>query len=675
MAFNSQPEEKFLLEEVFTSGFQDKLQKDEVPPGSAIAGSRNFTLDDDGKWMTRMGTTYLGGLAPSGITGGCTSAGRLRRRDGTEIPVIAHGTQTRYLHPDPGLTNASTDPDWVLFQEGFTDGAQFGFAVNDISSDNLNKLIFCNARENYRIWNGAVDVYSTCTATTITTASSSGLASGLFTPTGSIIVSRYPDSNDIVTFTYTGIAASTFTGVSPNPQNGFGPGDPFIGGEAITQAPVEYPSAPKGNVLLCTNNARALVANVLNATTNEPGGGQVYGSQIDNPGDFTFSSPRDPGDGFIVSYSQGGGTVTGLSQKENLNYVFKPETIQTLAFSTDGEDFVIQQPLTSYDERTSADEGAVSALAVFRAENTIVFVTPTNTINTVNRVQNIDYPQTLPISDAIKDTVDVCVFDSQTAGVGYRGRMYIACKSSNLVAINDLVLVYNLRYRAWEAPMTGLSIAAWFVYQTNLYGCLATSPDVVQLLTGTTDFNDGETVGVPIEAELALRRQNYGFRDKRKVFDQYYIEGEMDESGDALFTFTYDEGETVRQGQLLGTESGFFFADTTEGAFGLDPFGIETFGPEIIPGTDVIARKFRIILTTKELPFYTLSMTVTTSSYFKLIAHGPNARLTSFQKPKTVYKIMSTNTPPPVVTGDLLLEDGDQLLLEDGGDLVLETHF
>lgn len=638
MAYQGLPNEKFLLEELFISGFQNKLQDDEVPSGSAISPSFNFTIDDDGKWMTRMGTQYLGTQADTNfISGACTSASRLRRRDGTEIPVIAHGTTTRYLNPDqnrvPPYTSPGT-PDWVIFETGFTNMAPFGFAVNDLSTDNLNRLVFCNARENYRIWGGAIDVLSSWTINTLTTASSTGVADGLFSATGSVIVSSKTQSQ---IFTYTGISASTFTGVTPDPTSIAW----LAGGNGITQMPVQYASAPKGNVMLCTNNARVLVANVLNSTSDEPGGGQVYGSAIDDPSDFTFGSPRTPGEGFIASYSQGGGTVTGLSQKENVNYVFKAETIQLMSFSTDGEDFVIQQPLTSYDERTSADEGAVGALAVFRAENTVVFVTPTNTVNTVNRVQNVDYVQTLPISDPIKDSMDVGVFDSQTAGIGYRGRLFISCKSSNQVDINDTVLVYNLRYRCWETPISGLSIAAWFVYNTNLYGCMATSPDVIQLLTGTTDYKTQDEVGQPIDCFLTLGLRNFGSKDKRKEFDQYYIEGEMDEAGSATFSFVYDEGAETRQGTLVGTEDGFFFNTSDSGAFGIDPFGIETFGPSIIPGTTTTKRKFRMVLTTKIRPFYTVTMTIQTANYFKLIAHGPNARETSFQKPVTTYKAMN----------------------------------
>lgn len=645
MAFNGQPQETFLLEELFTSGHQDKLQPDEVPSGASVAPSYNFTIDDDGKWMTRTGTKYLGTLANTAfIIGGGTSSSRLRRRDGVEIPVICNGTQTRYLNPDqnrdPLNPTEPGTPDWVLFQEGFTAGSVFGFATNDLSTDNLNKLVMCNARQNYRIWSGAIDVLSSWTSApnTITTASSTGLADGLFTPTGTIIISNKIRQRE---FDYTGITGSTFTGVTPDPNTGFGGGNLFVGGEGITQKPVEYPSAPKGNVLLCTNSARVLVANVLNSTTDEPGGGQVYGSAIDDPSDFSFGSPRQPGEGFIASYAQGGGTITGLSQKENVNYIFKPETIQLMSFTTDGEDFVIQQPLTSYDERTSADEGAVGALAVFRSENTIIFVSPTNTINSVNRIQNIDYVQTLPISDAIKDLVDICVFDAQTAGIGYRGRMYIACKSSSQVDINDTVLVYNQRYRCWESPIVGLSIASWFVYNQNLYGCLATTPDVIQMIVGTTDFQSTTSPGQPIDALLTLGVRNYGTRDKRKEFDQYYIEGEMSEAGNAIFAFSYDSGAEVRQGQLQGTEEGFFFSDESDGEFGLVPFGIETFGPEVIPGSDTSIRRFRIILTTVPRPFYTLAFAIQTASYFKLIAHGPNARLSTFQKPKSVLKAMT----------------------------------
>lgn len=79
----------------YISGFHDKLSQDEIPQGSAVRGSQNFVLDNEGKWTTRLGSLYLG--TRSSNTGGCTSSLKLLRRDGVEIPVKFYSTRSEYL--------------------------------------------------------------------------------------------------------------------------------------------------------------------------------------------------------------------------------------------------------------------------------------------------------------------------------------------------------------------------------------------------------------------------------------------------------------------------------------------------------------------------------------------------------------------------------------------------
>lgn len=634
---------EFRLTENFLSGYQDKLDPTEAPSGSAASLSKNFSLGDDGKWVTRPGSEYLG--TKDTLTGDTTSSGRLRRRDGTEIPVVAYGTRTKYLHPlqhtvnvSPGVVTGT--PDWALLEVGFTDGQQFGFASSDLSTSANNNLVMCNAAEAYRIWNGAIDIVSTWTSNSITTASSTGLAAGLFGASGTIVLSN---GSDYRNFAYTSITSSTFNGVTPDPNNGLVGGTALSAGMAITQIPTQYASNPKGNVLLSTDNARILVANTLNSTTSLVGGGQVYGSKTNDPTDFTFSTPRVATDGFVLNISEGGGTVTGMVQQENINYILKPSTIKRLTFSQDGDDVVQIQSLSSYDDKTSGDDGSISALSVFRGDNSVIYVTPNNVVHSIRRVERVDYPLALPISDAIKDTTDVAVFDSETAGISWKGRIFISTKKNSDSSINDMLLIYNERYQCWETPTEGWNISSFFVSGGNLYGTLANSPDVIQLWTGTSDFVYPTEVDIPINAELRTNRETFGSKVERKTFDKFYIEGEMLQTGTVTFSVQYNENGDVRSGTLQGTESGFFYTPAAVGGFGTEPFGVDTFGPsgpDVASSTDPV--RFRLILTTTEIPFYNYQFRVTTSSYFKLIAYGPNVSLSKFVQPAAIYKAMGS---------------------------------
>lgn len=77
-----------------------------------------------------------------------------------------------------------------------------------------------------------------------------------------------------------------------------------------------------------------------------------------------------------------------------------------------------------------------------------------------------------------------------------------------------------------------MPIGSYFVYESNLYGVLATSPDTLQLWTGDQDYlsdlhqtDQGE--GIPINSTFVFNKNVYGKKDVRKEFDQFYVEGEM----------------------------------------------------------------------------------------------------------------------------------------------------
>lgn len=611
----------FALEQKFTAGFQTKLRSNEVPAGACLDGSQNFIVDDDGKYRTRPGSAYLGTSDTSNTNAG-TSAGRLARRDGVEIPVIAHDTQLRYYHPSL--------LDWAILQTGFTTGLQFSFTPNDRNSDTANRLCIANGTDSYRIWRGNTAVVSSWTINTIVVTGSTTLANLLFPAAGSISVNG-------IEFAYVGIAGQTFTGVTPDPT-----GTAIAANDPICDLPVSYGSAPKFQIGLATDNARVMGAGGNIGSGGAIGGGQIVGSKTNDPTDFTFSTPRVATDGFTLNVTEGGGKVTGLIQFEEYYAIFKNKTIKKLAFSQDGDDLIQLFPLLSYDEKTS-DIGSVAWKAVFRAGNQILFISPINAIQSLQRVERIDFPVAVPLSDPIKPTVEDCLFDSTSVGIGWRGRAFIACKSSDEVSNNDIVLVYNFIYNCWESPITGIPVADFFVYGGNLYALLNTGPNVVKLWTGIRDFTTALSMGITIDHVLNLKDNDYGDRSAVKEAKQFYIEGEMDEAGSVIFTLTPEDGN-ARTCTLTGTESGVFEVTDTSGTFGDEEFAAETFGPSESSGEDAGRRTFRVIFTAPRILFQEIALSCRTSNYFKLLSNGPRVTLSRVQHKLARKRALTTSS-------------------------------
>lgn len=602
------PENNFSLTRQFISGFQQKLQDDETLPGTALRGSENFILDDDGKWRTKYGTSYLG--RKSAYTNACTSSTTLHRRDGVSIPIVWTGTYSLYLHPDYN--------DWTALEFDLSDGSTWGACPTETATENMNQLAMGSGNDPYRLWNGATGLVDSATATTIVLQGATTCAARGFTATGDLSI-------ESVYYAYTGITGNTFTGVTPNPVAG------AVHDAGVAQKPVQYPSAPYGNILLSGLGRRVIVTGCnLSGMT---GGGQIYGSAVDDPTDFTFSSTRVAGEGFLVNVVQSGGRITGACQFEDGYLIWKNSYICKITI--DQNDVVYQRPFINYDEKSGGDEGCVSAGSIFRLGTDVFFVSPTATANSVKRVQSVDYPKTLPISDPIKGFMETLTMDTKVNGCGWRGRAYF------FFPTDGVTLIYDARYNCWYPPVYGYSIVSSFVQGGWLYGTTGDAPNILKLWSGETDLATTTDIGLPIYAELYSDRSNYGSPDKRKIFNRWYIEGEMAENGEATFEWQFNENGTVVSGTLKGTETGFFFIPSSSEAFGDSSFGEEPFGGEKTSATSGGHRKFRIKITFKPRSFYNVQFRVKTGNYFKLLAHGPDVLQTRKRDASSLYKATS----------------------------------
>ena len=617
------PEYPFAMTDNFLAGHHVKLQDDEVPAGASIFGSKNFVLDDDGKWRTRPGSAYLGRI--SSYSTACTGGTTIRRRDGVQIPVVMSGTYSLYLHPDYN--------DWTALEYDLSDGSQWGFAPSDVNSGKMNLLAMGSQNDLYRLWSGATALVDSWTANTITIQGVPWCVGRGFTDSGNLSVNG-------VYFAYSGTSTTSFTGVTPDPT-----GTAIAKDQGIAQKPVTYVApAPQGYILVSAEGTtggktggRVLVMGTKNATTLLQDGGQVWGSKINDPTYWTIPGSHIAGDPFVVNIPQGGGAVTGSCAYEDGFLVWKDSYICKLSFSTDNNDYVSTLPFINYDEHSGGDEGSASPFAIFRLGTSVYFVSPTAVVNTVQRVANVDYPRVLPLSDPIKRYIETLTIDAKVNGCGWRGRAYF------FFPTDGVILVYDTRYECWYAPYEGLSIVASFVKDGKLYGALKQSPNIIQLWTGTTDLSTPTDPGLPINSELDLGRMNFGSKDTRKEFDRFYLEGIMTPGGTVEFDLQYDEAGAMRSFTLKGTDTGVFFSTPDGSGLGTEELGTEPLGDTGTTGiVDVEgAIKFRLKLTTKIIPFYNLQLRVKTSTYFKLLSFGPNVRRSRFRDKREMFKALS----------------------------------
>jgi len=634
-------ETKWAVTQDFSDGFQAKRDQTQVAPGALIVGSQNVSITDGDRIGVRPGSVMDGD--DSSATTPITSMHTFIRRDGTNIQMRAYGTVLEYKHPTLGT--------WQNLLTGLISGQKFGFADFNVNADNSEQTYFCNAVDPYFQWTGSytllngalsggettvtVDsvlqdqVYYSGTASSTSTTHvdianadwaadlwdnfyvriTSGAQSGKIskisattdtrvtftaitglsdTPTFEIRRVAYNDSSrkklriGTSDVTYTGFGSdTTFTGCSGVPA--------ASDNAAVTQYAAPVNSAPRGNILL-VEKTRMFIAGVKKAPS------AWFHSTV---GDATSFSGGTSG---IVDFPEKGGPITGAGIQEGFIYTGKQNNVLTLSFTQDGNNLPVRDTLVE-----APNVGPSNFQGVFKVDNQLYFTTLDGAVKSIGRVQNIDMPQALQLSDPISDFVkDLSFVDAQ--GIFYKQKAYIACRTATATA-NDIVLVYNFQKRAWEAPIIGWSVGAWNIYNNDLYFGSAIKP-----VTYKVDFTRFDDDGQPYAAIARFAFNNFGSATNPKNFSQLFMEGYISENTSLNIRVLYNYGGTQeeRSSTLSGTEADYIVGSTNFNALGLSPLGEEPLASTLETISDL--QKFRMYLTTEQQAFYEISVEVSTDT-------------------------------------------------------------
>lgn len=553
-------------------GYETKADPQKINIGANPVGQNTFINDGDRISIRDFGYT----LFPEDSTRSNTSTSinsfhTFRKRDGTNIFIKQYDDRLEYYSDATGQ--------WEILNSGYTTGTTFGFADHNTNVDQTSYVYFGNAVENYSRWNGNIAILTA--PVTVGTTTLNVDSTLLWSPTGTLIYCG-------VTSTYSAKATTTITVATTT-----------IGcdtGRAVASAVQEFPAAPKGNILM-VQNTRMFVAGVASSTQ------ALFYSKIADATDFTFSISRVATDGGVINMPEGGGGITGMAIDEEVVYVFKRNLIKSVTFTQDDNDLPQVKPVKPFDNK-SQTVGAIASKAIFAGGNGIFFITPNNEIMNLARIPQVDYPQVVPLSDIIKPTVDTLDFSS-ARGVYWKNKAYFAAKQSSASLYNDVLLIYNFRKQAWESPVIGLNIGDFTIGRFNdvedLYFGSAVTSNVYKITADSLDDIFG------VKSNWRSREETFADPEKLKSFDNFYVEGYIDDNTRLTISLLLDEDGFTQtfSTTITGDENNNQYRFTSDGynVMGLNPFGYERFGSNAnFSGK----KKFRIYLVKglKRVPFY-----------------------------------------------------------------------
>ena len=559
-------------------GLMTKGDSSKVPSGSCVDGQNVFFTNGDRIASRNLGyEVYPNTVAANTSTTKIASIRTFRKRDGENILVRNQSNALEFFD--------ETTIGWVVIESGFMPGLAFGYAEANINTDQTSYIYMGNSKQNYARWSGAKNhllVPVAANSTTVKVVATTGFPS----PTGTIVIAGTKNR-------YSAVSAQNFTLV--------GTADVVApAGSAVVAGLQEFPTAPKGNILLGHDN-RIFVSGITSVLA------AVYFSKYGDAANFTgagvVTDTTADATG-IFNLAEGGGPVVGMAFDENSTYFIKHSLIYKAGLTDAG--YAIT-PLKSFDGKSQTTGGITEP---FAGENGLFFITPDKKIYNLTRIDNVDYPQLVPISDVIKPTVDALFFE-KTKGIVFEDKAFIACASTQGNE-NDTVLIYDIRNKLWHAKVTGWNVTDWAIYRKN-YNTLNESDDEL-FFAGNNSKNVYKVINIAkdrdfnIQSSATMNEETFDYPAQRKWLKGFFVEGNITKNMTLNITLLFDGGFTQSlTGSIIGTQTDFLFNSTTPNAFGVNPFGVEVIGAS---GEEVSMKKFRLYLKNnlRAIPFYSIAV-------------------------------------------------------------------
>lgn len=561
--------------------------------GFLVKGSQNVISTDGDTIAQRKGYTLDG--AANTATTPIESSFEWQTRRGVEIPLRSYDDELEFR------TNVTGTVTWQKLADTFTSVA-FNFDTVWDTTEGQDLLLFVNGTSSIFDWSGGITTFASATSNTITKQGTTSWAEEGFIANGTrrVIIEG-------TAYAYTGgEGTTTLTGVTPDPTGAGHTVGAIVHQQMRTNA--NEPSSSFNADLIKVLNNQVWAGATDNRT--------VFVSQVNSITDYTFSSPRVPGEGALLTLD---GTSTALEVQDKSMFISAGKDQWYQSQFTLSDD-ITKEDLSIIRLKTTSQEAAISQGGVTKIKNFITIINNESTFDTLGRIENIDTDQSKPLSDPVKLLFDRLDFTNVHTRF-HRNNAYIA------VPNEGLVLIFNLEKGFWEAPQV-LPIRRLAVIGGELYGHSNAVPETYKLFDGQNDNN------IPINTIAKFNYHNFGSRVNLKNFDEFYSEGLISSNTKLTLKLNYDfEGfTTIKEFTINGSDDDILFQVVTDTSLGKSSLGKQPLGSSTDDLSDL--PKFRQINTMVKADFFEIQTVYESNEIdtdWEIIAFGPNARISKNQ--------------------------------------------
>lgn len=344
----------------------------------------------------------------------------------------------------------------------------------------------------------------------------------------------------------------------------------------------------------------------------------VFVSKSTDFTDFTFSTPREPTEGFEMDLDS---TPTAFSPDEDLMWISaRKDDWYKVAFTLSSDQ--TSESLVITKLKTATGQGAQSQDVIINIKNSVAFLSFEPTIDTLGNIPFLPTNTSVPISDDIRD--DLLSYNTAGAhGKFYQNQMFICLPAEGLL------LIYNTQYKHWQPPQV-LAVGRIALIDIDgsgvqrLCGHSSVANETYLLFDG---YNDN---GVAFPIVMAFGYDNFGTRFTPKNCDEFAAELYASENTviNDQINYDYKGASGVVNFEIDGSDEQIQFKPVQTGGLGKDKEGNQPLGSLVTPIDDL--SKIRVVNCTPSKDFFERQRIFSSNSRdarFQIIALGENVEL------------------------------------------------
>lgn len=614
-----------------TLGYNTSQDKSNTDFRLLVAGSKNVQIDFQKKVKLRSGYSRLG--AGNTALKNIRNAWDWETSTGTKLTMRFYDDELEvYLEDVDGVTIDA----WTRVLNGLSTTELLRSCIQHggnggwfDSTEGIDLCLMVIADANIYEWNGAVATIASATSNSITkNGTGTWAGSRFYTGRNKVVIINGTE------YTYTGgSGTTTLTGVTPNPSS-----------EAVNSLALQKvvtnsnkPAASRTNHFIYNFENQIIIGSEDDNL--------VWGSKNSDFTDFTFSSPRVNGEGFKLTLdnptrgliSLGSNLILGSGKSAMFKVLF-----QTLDV---GGTLVEEAQIKKL--KVGVNQGFLNQETIVSKGDSIFYLTNEVALRSIEDPDDLTGINPKAYSNPIKPDFDAEDWDNASGMFHKNILIYTAPANSRMYMLNFVEDADGKLFRFWNPPQV-LPVGPMTLTEVDgeekLYGHSNAVPETYLLFDGASDgVFEGMDVNdkIPIDGKAIFAYNNYELKGELKVFDEYYVEGDISPSTTELeMVLRYDfDGITQTIVKIIdGSDE-----DILEGELGNNSLAQQSLATNPLGGLlnpPEGTRRFRVEYEIAREDFHELQTEFSTNDvdkFWSILTHGSNSEK-SRRKPINLKK-------------------------------------